>query len=147
MRIISHRGNLVGAEPQTENQPSQIEHVLKTTKFDVEVDIWLIGEDWYLGHDRPQYPISFAWMTRYSSRLWFHTKNLSALERFILRDVSRNFNYFWHEDDKFTLTSCGVIWAHPTPSRVGILVHLGKGFADKENASGICTDYPLSYEV
>ena len=54
--LISHRGNTVGKLELYENEPSYI-HKTLLEGFDVEVDIWYIENNWYLGHDNPQYKI------------------------------------------------------------------------------------------
>ena len=56
MFLISHRGNLNGAEFDQENKPDFIRSALNYS-FDVEVDIWFIDDNFYLGHDSPDYPI------------------------------------------------------------------------------------------
>jgi hypothetical protein len=49
MKFISHRGNLSGRNPESENSPSYINMALKLG-YDVEVDVWYIDGKWYLGH-------------------------------------------------------------------------------------------------
>ena len=53
MILISHRGNLSGPSKE-ENHP---EHIIKAAAagFDVEVDVWVINNDYFLGHDEPRY--------------------------------------------------------------------------------------------
>ena len=54
MIYISHRGNVDSPNKNIENNPEYIKTALYMG-FDVEVDVWLIGSDFYLGHDQPQY--------------------------------------------------------------------------------------------
>ena len=147
MKIISHRGNLTGANPATENDPAHIQHVLYTTKFDVELDVWLLGNEWYLGHDEPKYTTDVEWLLKRNERLWLHAKNKTALEQLSDKNYCDTFNAFWHENDKYTLTTLGWIWVYPeqTPTKSGVIVHLGPDFKQKDLVYGICTDYPLSY--
>ena len=53
MKIIAHRGNLNGPDPETENTPNQILKAIDAG-FEVEVDMWFHGQNrLMLGHDRP----------------------------------------------------------------------------------------------
>jgi hypothetical protein len=140
MLKIAHRGNLKGPSPR-ENHPLYIEEAIYAG-FDVEVDIRLIDNQLWLGHDEPQYFISKTFLDRYKDSLWIHCKNLAALEYFV--NLKENYKYFWHEEDSYTLTSNGLIWTYP-----------GKPITDKSIlvlkdqeavpspcvAFGICSDY------
>lgn len=63
MIIISHRGNLYGPdkENENENKPEQIQKVLDLGYY-VEIDVWLIDEKLYLGHDFPQYETNLTFL-------------------------------------------------------------------------------------
>ena len=50
MRLISHRGNINGRIRELENLPDYIDAAINLG-YDVEVDLWLEGEKFYLGHD------------------------------------------------------------------------------------------------
>ena len=52
MILISHRGNILGRKKQLENNPNYIDNALKLG-YDVEVDVWSIDKQFYLGHDEP----------------------------------------------------------------------------------------------
>ena len=54
MIIISHRGNIDGPNPDLENKPDYIEKAL-AKNYMVEVDVWKIADELYLGHDSQQY--------------------------------------------------------------------------------------------
>ena len=41
--------------------------------------------------------------------LWIHAKNLAALRWLTTTDLE----YFWHQNDDYTLTSHNYIWAYP----------------------------------
>ena len=56
MILISHRGNVDGPNPEKENHPSYIDMTIKAG-YNVEIDVWYIDNNWYLGHDAPQYII------------------------------------------------------------------------------------------
>ncbi|NMC62468.1 MAG: hypothetical protein GYA55_04800 [SAR324 cluster bacterium] len=108
MILIAHRGNIEGANPSQENSPEYLRLAL-SLEFDVEVDVWLLEGQLWLGHDRPLYlmPEDLP-----QARLWCHAKNLEAL-MWLLRN---RYNTFWHEKDCYTLTSRGHIWTYPGQS-------------------------------
>ena len=111
-RFIAHRGNLDGPDPATENHPAQIDRVL-AMGHDCEIDLRRIKEELWLGHDKPQYQVTREWLQTHHKHLWIHCKNHAALE-WCLRDP--NLNCFWHQNDDYTLTSQGFIWAYPGQS-------------------------------
>jgi len=105
MRWISHRGNINGAIPDSENNPSYVEEAIMTG-YDVEIDIWKIENDWWLGHDKPQYKVSLEWLTDISRSAWCHLKNSEAFE------LPCYFNRFWHDSDDYVFTSKGYVLIH-----------------------------------
>ena len=111
MKFISHRGNLNGARPDLENNPSQIEEVIGLG-YDCEIDIWYIDGKIFLGHDEAQYLIDSSFLRINASRLWVHCKNVEAL-LWCQNSQIKNLNYFWHQEDKVTLTSLRFVWAYP----------------------------------
>ena len=141
MKIISHRGNIDGLNSRTENNPDHIGEIL--FKYDCEIDVWY-GDGWFLGHDNPVHRIDYNFL--FQNGLWVHTKNIAALD--LLRK-EESINYFWHESDKYTLTSHKYIWAYPgeySKSDRSIAVMPELHNTDITNFYGICTDYALRYE-
>ena len=61
MKLIAHRGNLDGSDPDKENYPSYIQRALKLG-YDAEIDVWHIDDKWYLGHDDPRYEIKYNFL-------------------------------------------------------------------------------------
>ena len=53
MKFIAHRGNLNGPEPDKENSITQIKKCIELG-FDVEIDLRVINEELWLGHDQPK---------------------------------------------------------------------------------------------
>jgi hypothetical protein len=142
MKIISHRGNLNGPNPDCENNPTYIDQAI-TEGFDVEIDVWFIDEEFFLGHDRPTYHVDVSWILIRSASLWCHAKNIEAMEKMLLLD---NVNCFWHETDKMTLTSIGIPWCYPnTYMDKGITVEYD--YRSIPNVYGICTDYCLKWRT
>ncbi len=107
MKFISHRGNLYGRIPNRENTKLYIEEALEAG-FSVEIDVWKNGNKILLGHDEPTEEIDPLFLQ--SSLLWCHAKNPEALE-FMLHDDG--IHCFWHQNDKFTLTSRNYLWMYP----------------------------------
>jgi hypothetical protein len=143
MILISHRGNTYGSFPLIENKPEYIDDTI-SLGFDVEVDVWMVDDTFYLGHDYPLYNITQHWLYERKNKLWIHCKNKEAFEWFNI--LSNTYNYFWHENDFGVLTSQGYIWSINI-FKQGILV-LPEKF-DKhpiENTLGVCSDYILNYK-
>lgn len=140
MKVISHRGNLNGSNPLTENSISAINIALHKN-FDVEIDVWFKNGKWYLGHDKPTYQINKSFLE--NDKLWCHAKNLDALNLML---KNKKIHCFWHQNDDFALTSKNYIWTYPNKKTVNnsIIVLIKKQKITKK-IFGICTDYPLLY--
>ena len=101
MILISHRGNILGRKKQLENNPNYIDNALKLG-YDVEVDVWSIDKQFYLGHDKPQYKIERSFLQ--NKKFWCHAKNIEAFYRMI---DDNKIHCFFHDKDKVALTSKG----------------------------------------
>lgn len=144
MRYIAHRGLINGPDKDLENKPEQIKYVL-SKGYDCEIDLWRKGQEWWLGHDKPQYKVDEEFVRQ--DGLWIHCKNLEAL---YMLSTSTDFlyTYFWHQNDDFTLTSDGYIWTYPNKelSNISIAV-LPELHPDYWNyiklidLFAVCTDY------
>jgi hypothetical protein len=137
LRLISHRGNTDGPRSD-ENDPRRLAHVLSQTAYDVELDLRMVGDRLFLGHDRPDYAIDADFLSKHKERLWIHAKNLEALNWLL----GSEYIYFWHQEDDYTLTSNGKIWTYPG-KRVcenSIIVIANKSNPPK-NVYGVCSDY------
>lgn len=108
MKFIAHRGNVHGKIQSLENKPSHIDTALNLG-YDAEIDVWILNNVIYLGHDEPETEILLSFLEKRSEKLWCHAKNLEALEFLI----EKRFNCFFHDKDDYTLTSKGNIWAYP----------------------------------
>jgi len=138
MFIIAHRGNIDGPHPETENREVTISIAI-AAGFDCEIDIWLIGDQLWLGHDKPETKTSMQFLTQHRDSLWVHCKNLTALV--FLKD---KFNCFFHDKDTYTITSRGFIWGNigsPTTDKVICVMPPG----EIGEALGVCTDFPKHY--
>jgi hypothetical protein len=144
MKLISHRGNLNGKLPANENHPDYIDEAIHAG-YDVEIDVWMIDNELYLGHDEPQYKIIYNWLSTRYEKLWIHCKNIEAMEWF---NSMGGFNYFWHQSDTVTLTSMNIIWAYPGKQTIkGSVAVLPEIHNDDLSACiGICSDYINNYK-
>ena len=143
MKLISHRGNIIGPNKNRENTPSYIDTAI-SAGYDVEVDIRFFNGKYYLGHDTPDYEVTQTWLQKRKNKLWIHCKNINAAN-----ELSRagTFQFFCHTSDPFVLTSNGYVWAHdlaieitsriiiPLLDENDLLEYNGKG------AYAVCTDY------
>jgi hypothetical protein len=109
MIYIAHRGLFNGPSIELENSPEQITTAI-ANGFDCELDLWVVNDTFMLGHDKPQYAVDEYWLR--NKHFWIHAKNLEALN-WLATDTHWHYNYFWHESDKFTLTSQEYIWTYP----------------------------------
>lgn len=146
MILISHRGNISGRLETHENEPNYIDLAI-SKGYDVEIDIWYIDGQIYLGHDEPQYGIDFRWIRDRISKLWIHCKNIDALLFF--KESGYPLNYFWHQEDDVTITSKGYFWTYPgkylTKNSIAVMPEI-KDFLNIEIACGICSDYINKYK-
>jgi hypothetical protein len=143
MLFISHRGNLNGPNPKYENAPEYIQLALDKG-FDVEVDVWFVDGELYLGHDAGLCPLPKDWLR--NQRIWFHCKNVSALDYFKKTDKVK---YFWHQEDDYTLTSNRKIWTYPGKLLMPGAIAVVPEVAHKGNlwdCHAICTDYVYKYK-
>ena len=111
----------------------------------------IINQEIFLGHDQTKESISLKKLSKISNYLWIHCKNIDALEYFKKNNFNNVYNYFWHQEDKYTLTSKGYIWTYPGESldvnSICVMPETTtpiKNLADlkNKNFAGICTDFP-----
>ncbi len=154
MKIISHRGNINGPQPERENQPSYIDEAI-ALGFDVEIDVRHIGPlpgalpgiggAFYLGHDTPDPPVSLNWLLERRRNLWVHCKNLEAA--YWLGDT--DLRCFCSISDPFCFITQGYLWANDlTHLRDNCIIplltlHKLNNFGDYDKVFGVCTDYPM----
>lgn len=108
MIIISHRGNINGRIPERENTPTFIDSAI-LSGYEVEIDVRYIDNNFYLGHDTPDYLVTIEWLEKRKEKLWLHCKDLDSA---IMLGNLKNFKYFCHNSDSYVLTSTNHIWVH-----------------------------------
>tara|TARA_A100001011_G_scaffold400690_1_gene517632 strand:+ start:2682 stop:3116 length:435 start_codon:yes stop_codon:yes gene_type:complete len=133
--LISHRGNIAGPNLERENDPDYILEAINAG-YDVEIDVWYVDNNFFLGHDEPQHLIDESFLK--NKNLWCHAKNVDALNEMLRCDI----HCFWHEKDTVTLTSKGYIWAYPgmQPIKNSIAVMPELNDDDISECTGICSD-------
>ena len=156
---ISHRGNLRGRDPEMENNPEYIDKAIEAG-FDVEIDLWLAARneqaDYWLGHDNPQYPISFEWLEDRVDKLWIHCKATMATGiLYSLNNVRKHeekplFHFFAHETDTVAFTSKGFMINYPgklsnTGFTIAMLPEIHNEVIDRIVSEGICSDRIAEY--
>ena len=145
MILISHRGNLNGVSSR-ENRPGYIHNAL-VQDFDVEIDVWYVDGNFWLGHDIPQYKIEENFLE--TPKLWCHAKNIDALYKMTSNSLIHS---FWHQDDDVTLTSRGYLWTYPGKQLTEKSICVLQKFEDKKskvilpkNVAGICSDFIVRF--
>ena len=142
---IAHRGNIMGPDSR-ENNPIYVNNTLKMG-YDCEIDVRYIDGQLYMGHDHADYEIPLNYLLDNCNKLWIHCKNVEAME-FLLSYSC--LNIFWHQEDDYTLTRKGFIWAYPgkkitqtsiilMPENSGLDTFIKDGY-------GVCSDYVVQLQ-
>lgn len=137
IKWIAHRGNISGPNTEMENNPSYIEDAIKAG-YDVEIDVWKIGNDFFLGHDKPIYQTYVGFLN--DNCKWIHCKNVEVF-MYLYSDA----NCFFQSDEEIVITSKGYLWAH---SKCKVWDHLtvitqldSRNWTPPENVFAVCSDY------
>lgn len=158
IKLISHRGNLNGPNPDYENKCSYIEDAIQGG-YQVEVDLWVnepkddSGYQIYLSHDQPTFKdrTSIEWLLKYQFELLIHCKNKEAVE-YAMKFLDGE--WFSHDQDRWAGTSESHLICYGQESDIidddlVILMmpehHNIKNFP--KNIYAICTDLVRDYET
>ena len=135
MIFIAHRGNINGRNPKKENRADYLFEALNKG-YDIEIDCWFEDKQWWLGHDEPKYKTG----TTIFKTAWCHAKNKEALAEF---SKMKHINYFWHDEDSYTITSKGYTICHVgepvLPGSICVMPE-EKMIGDIRQCSGVCSD-------
>jgi hypothetical protein len=148
MNIISHRGNINGPNPEKENRPSYIDSAIQLG-YDVEVDLRYINNEFWLGHDEPQFKIDLSWMLIRKNNIWYHCKDENSVLKLVNLNLDLDLKFFCHQSDEFTLTSTGHLWVHNLKLNINekciipLLTYNELENFTKKEVYGICTDFPI----
>jgi len=147
MKLIAHRGNINGPN-LLENNPEYIINTL-SQGYDVEIDLWIVDNKLFLGHDNPQYEIEESFLK--DNRLWIHAKNFEALN--FLVSIKDEVHFFSHDNDPYVLTSKGFIWTYPgntlSSNSICVMPEMKPEYyenLDLSNVYGICSDFVSKYK-
>lgn len=141
MRLISHRGNITGPNPELENRPTYIDLAIDLG-YDVEIDVRTKNDSLFLGHDFPQYQTSLEWLNKRKEHLWVHCKDFRSLS-FLSKT---RLNIFYHKIEDYTIISNGVIWAHNLENFnedciIPLITEQEALEYNNQPAYGICSDF------
>jgi hypothetical protein len=141
MILIAHRGNINGPDKTRENTIEYIDEAINAG-YNVEIDVWILDDGIWLGHDGPENKINKEFLFRNINKLWCHAKNLNALA-FLTQN---NFNAFSHDNDPYVLTSNGYIWAHFksefTKDTIAVMPEWSKyTLSQLPVCKGVCSDF------
>jgi hypothetical protein len=103
---IAHRGNTQGPRPELENTVDYI-HTALNGGYWVETDVQCSAQGLVLGHDCAQEPAPETLLMH--PHVICHAKDLHSL----LALLDMGAHCFWHEQDRVTITSRGLIWCYP----------------------------------
>ncbi|KAJ3167396.1 hypothetical protein HDU88_002318 [Geranomyces variabilis] len=146
--IIAHRGNIDGPIKETENSLASIDRAI-AMGFHVEIDIWLIKDQLFLGHDGPETLILLPDLELRASKLWCHAKNVHALAYLLKR--GQMFRSFSHDVDDHVITSDQRIWTYPgkelVSGSIAVMPERAKELPGIWTTYAICTDFPALYAV
>lgn len=144
MKIISHRGNIIGPVKEKENRPSYIDCAIGLG-YEVEIDLRFIDGQFWLGHDEPQYKINESWMKPRKEKLWFHCKDVNSVLE--LLKLNGDYKYFCHSQDDYVITSYNKIWVHDLNGKINheciipLLDYDSIINYKNEKPYAVCTDY------
>lgn len=137
MKFIAHRGNTAGPNPELENHPDYVTSALQQG-YDVEIDVYYENNEWWLGHDTPDYKVDVAFIKQ--PGLWCHAKDLHTLSQLIKLDVV----CFFHDSDDGVITSNKYIWTYPGKTITDISIAVMPEWVpdwDYSNCYAVCSDY------
>ena len=135
MKLVSHRGNINGPNPEMENDPRYVENTL-AKGFSVEVDVWSSGSDFFLGHDEPQHQVSKLFLRHRA--IWCHAKDIKTFYKLI--DIGAH--CFSHDQDEVALTTKGYLWSsyenQMTDKSICVMPPSSRDLP--KNIAGVCSD-------
>jgi len=141
MKIIAHRGLMMGPNKESENQLDTIDEAL-SYGFDVETDVWMDDNKLLrIGHDEGGEEVP-TWLLK-EPRIWWHAKCTNSL-LWLLQAGKR---VFYHTNEDVVMTSKGDLWALPGKGFSGSYIVLPENTGEEipEGAMGICSDYAIKY--
>lgn len=154
LKFISHRGNIEG-KSKFENDPEYLNELIHMD-YEIELDLWLVKNKLYLGHDKPTYLINDYYLANHANKIWIHCKDIETFNYIYNHQNFALFNAFYHTEEDLAVTTQNYIWQHSKNfdfnlfnwKSIGVLPELknkiDKNFVYKLKNSkllGICSDY------
>ena len=146
MKLISNKGNLRGIISEYENTPEYIEAALNSG-FDVKIDLLLNDGKLFIGNDSNKIKLDIDWLEKYHNKLWLECKDINLIQKLNQLDNRGAYlNYFWHENDQYTLTSHRWIWTYPgkplTKNSICVMPEWHYDLSEFAfDCYGVCSDY------
>lgn len=153
MLLISHRGNIHGRKPESENHPEYIKIALRSG-FYVECDLIVYKGQLILAHPHPDGSVGWSENNRVDEKflqnphLLVHCKTHETL--IVARQID-GCHFFYHDKDDFTVTSKGWPIAHSSQGAkkktICMLPEInGLSKESIEGCLGVCSDMISFYE-
>jgi len=145
IKLIAHRGNIDGPNSLNENSPDILSGVMNDG-YDAEIDLRIVSGELMLGHDGPEHLIHVNFLKTFAEKLWIHCKNYEALY-FLASNKEINFNFFYHSNDEYVMTSRGYIFTRPGglvgPSSVMVMPEITDCYTERDikGCYAVCSDY------
>jgi len=143
---ICHRGNLHGSRKELENNFGILIQREIQGQY-VEVDVWYIDQGLWIGHDKPDYKITFDWLASSKRRL-LHAKDGATFSYLMSESGKRglDLHIFYHTEEDYVLTSKGLILGYPgkpiLPGSLCMMPERAKYSQEElEKAFWICSDF------
>ncbi len=137
---IARRGNYAGRNKDRENTSTYIDEAI-SKGYDVMVDVWLVGNRWYLGHHFPKEEIQLNFLER--PAIWTHAMDLKG---YVSLFNNPKVHTFWINNDDMTYTSKNIKWtrlSHTSHDGIIYIRHPNEAlirYTESTKLLGICTD-------
>lgn len=146
-QFLCHRGNLESKFVPDENRPDLLDRRISEA-YGVELDLWCSDDKYWLGHDEPQYEVSFDWLMKDLSKKYIHCKDGETFEHMLLRCGREGYrpHLFYHTKEDYALTTRGHVIVHPgiylLDGSINMMPELGpeKKTAEYHKAFAVCSD-------
>ena len=146
-QFVCHRGNLESKFVPDENRPDILDRRIRDG-FGVELDVWCSEDQYWLGHDEPQYEVSFDWLMKDGAKKYIHCKDGPTFEHLLLQCGREGYNphLFYHTKEDYALTTRGHVIVHPgvhlLDCSINMMPEMGaeKPWGEYYRAFAVCSD-------
>lgn len=146
MKLISNRGNIDGVNFELENTQVYIQEAINRG-YDVKIDLWVKDGKLHLGTNEPTTLLDIDWLERNRHKLWLQCRDIEVISKFTNLDSSgHNIHFFWHDNNKVSLTNRGYMWCEPGEIVPGGIVYQPVYCDNIEGFYGVCSDNINQYK-